>query len=309
MHMKAKKLLFALIISSTIFNSCTFIQDDIFDDGISLSQLLSGYDLWYVDYNRTTGSGDTPFVSRAFTLSFFNGVMFANNNIVDTGRTGNGLGIPVGSYGTFGVFLETFHDIDGRNDFEVEQLSANRIRIFSTSQNVSYLLIGYQRSNFDYDLLFYDNIEYFLQEYIAWERTGISAAGIPNVFDDEHYLLFTPENITTFYSSQDPFGTNIGNIFWDFVGSYEVFDVQGFIDLKILTLYYDNGDIEEFELSVINDRQISLFQGSSGTTYQFSGRGFIQFLKNGEKSESFVRNSNRKRTKVERKQKSNRLRK
>ena len=161
--MKAKKLLFAILISSTIFNSCTIVDDDIFDNGISLSQLLSGYDLWYVDYNRTTGNGDIPFVSRAFTLSFFNRVMYANNNIVDIGRTGNGLGIPVGSYGTFGIYLETFHDLDGRNDFEVEQLSANRIRIYSTSQNVSYLLIGYQRSNFDYDLLFYDNIEYFLQ--------------------------------------------------------------------------------------------------------------------------------------------------
>ena len=307
--MKAKKLLFAILIVAFTFNSCIDNRGIYFDNGISLSQLLSGYDLWYVDYNRTTGNGDIPFVSRAFTLSFFNGTMYANNNIVDVGRTGNGLGIPVGNYGTFDVFLETFHDIDGRNDFEVEQLSQNRIRIYSTSQDVSYLLIGYQRNNFDYDLLFYDNIEYFLQEYIAWERTNISNAGLPNAFDNEHYLQFTPENITTFYSSQDPFGTNIANILWDFVGSYEVFDVQGFVDLKILTLYYDNGDTEDFELSVINDERISLFHGSSGTTYEFSGRGFLQFLKNRDKTESSVRNSDRKRTKVIRKQKAKRLQK
>ena len=292
-----------------MFNSCTVVVDDIFDNSVSLSQLMSSYDLWYIDYNRTTGTGDIPFVSRAFTLSFFNGIMYANNNMVDVGRTGNGLGIEVGSYDTFDIFLETFHDIDGRNDFEVEQISQNRIRIYSTRQNVSYQLIGYQRSNFDYDLLFYDNIEYFLQEYEAWERTGISDEGTPNVFDDEHFLQFTPENMTTFYSSQDPFGTDIASITWDFVGSYEIFDVQGFTDLKILTLYYDNGDNEDFELSVVNDGLISLYQGSSGTTYQFSGRGFIQFLKNSEKNEPAVRNSGRKRTKVIRKQKAERLRK
>lgn len=307
--MKAKKLLFAILISGTLLSSCTYFQDDYFDNGITLSELMSGYDLWYVDYHRTTGTGDIPFVSRAFTLSFFNGTLYANNNMVDVGRTGNGLGIPVGSYDTFGVFLETFHDLDGRNDFEVEQISANRIRIHSTRENVSYTLIGYQRNNFDYDLLFYDNIEYFLQEYVAWERTAISAAGTTNVFDDERFLQFTPENTTTFYSSQDPFGTNIADIIWDFVGSYEIFDVQGFVDLKILTLYYDNGDTEDFELSVLNDELISLYQGSSGTTYEFTGRGFIQFLKNGEKAEASVRNSGRKRTKIIRKQKAERLRK
>lgn len=310
MLMRAKKILFAIVLVGVLFTSCRNDRDVFFENGITLNQLLSSYDLWYVDYNRTTGTGDIPFVSRAFTLSFFNGVMYANNNMVDVGRTGNGLGIDVGTYGTFDIFLETFHDLDGRNDFEVEQISQNQIRIYSTTQNVSYLLIGYQRANFDYDLLFYDNIEYFLQEYVAWERTGISDVGIPNAFDNEHFLQFTPEDITTFYSSQDPFGTNIADIIWDFIGSYEVFDVQGFDDLKILTLYYDNGDTEDFELSVINDGQVSLFHGSSSTTYVFSGRGFIQFLRDGEKSKKpAVRNSDRKRTKVIRKQKAERLRK
>jgi hypothetical protein len=68
-------------------------------------------------------------------------------------------------------------------------------------------------------------------------------------------------------------------------------------------LNYDGGDIEEFELSVVNDGKIRLFNLNSETTYEFEGRGFIQYLK-GEKinkiAKSRVNNSNRKRTKVKR---------
>ncbi|PQJ21931.1 hypothetical protein [Tenacibaculum sp. SG-28] len=297
--MKRLKILFLFFATSAMFISC----DDPIDDGISLNQLLSSYDLWYVDYNRTEGTGDVPFVSRAFTMSFFNGRMFANNNIADIGITGNGLGIEVGSYGTFSTVLETNHIIDGRYDFDVVQLSRNQIRIDCLDTNVSYYLIGYQRSNFDYDMLFYDNIEYFLQEYVAWERTGISG-GIDNVFDEEHYLEFTPENITTFRSSQDPFGTDIDNILWDFVGSYEVTDVRGYEYLKYLTLYYDGGDREEFELNVLDDQTIELYHFDSDRVYRFSGRGFIQILKGDKtsaKTKAKNRNSNRKRTRVKRK--------
>ena len=226
--------------------------------------------------------------------------MYANNNISGIGFTGNGLGIPVGNYGTFGDVLETFHDIDGIHDFIVTQLSLNEIRIYDSFANVSYYLIGYQRENFDYDMLFYDNIEYFLQEFDAWERTGINSVN-PIIFDNEHYLQFTPENNTTFYSSQDDFGINIADILWDYIGTYEVFDVLGFDDLKILTLNYDSGDNEEFELSVLNDEKILLFHLVSETTYDFNGRGFIQFKNNQEKVQSGVRNSGRKRTKITRK--------
>ena len=299
--MKSIKLLLVIIFSGALFSSCSIIIDDVADDSITLNELLSSYDLWYVDIHRTTGTADVPFVSRAFTLSFFNGNMYANNNIADIGFTGNGLGIIVGNYAAFDGVLETFHDIDGRHDFRVVQLSSNEIRIDHLDLNVSYYLEGYQRSNFDYDMLFYENIEYFLQEYDAWERTGISIVGTPNVFDDEHYLQFTSENNTTFYSSHDPFGTNIDDISWDFVGDYEVFDVQGIENLKILTLNYDGGDTEEFELSVNNDQNISLYHLSSETTYDFTGRGFIQFLRNSQKNESTVSNEGRKRTKVERK--------
>ena len=298
--MRTLKLQFLTILSGLLLGSCTIFVDDTIEDTVSLDELIASYDLWYVDIHRTSGTGNVPFVSRAFTLSFVNGILYANNNISGIGFTGNGLGIPVGNYGTFGDVLETFHDIDGIHDFIVTQLSLNEIRIYDSFANVSYYLIGYQRENFDYDMLFYDNIEYFLQEFDAWERTGINSVN-PIIFDNEHYLQFTPENNTTFYSSQDDFGINIADILWDYTGTYEVFDVLGFDDLKILTLNYDSGDTEEFELSVLNDEKIRLFHLVSETTYDFNGRGFIQFKNNQEKVQSGVRNSGRKRTKITRK--------
>lgn len=292
--MKSVKLLLILIVTGSFFNSCT-LEDIIYD--VPLEEVVTEYDLWYVDYHRTTGSGDIPFLAKAFTVSFFNGQMYANNNIADIGFTGNGLGIKVGNYDTYNGYLEAFHNQDGRFDFDVIQISGNEIRIDDNYNDVSYYLIGYNRNNFDYDKLFYENIEYFLQEYVAWEKTNTSVTGLNNPFDQENFLQFTPENNTTFYSSKDSFGTDIDVINWSFIGNYQVFDVQDYEDLKILTLNYDNGDNEEFELSVDNDSKISLYHISSETTYKFEGRGFIQYLKGG-KSKPSVRNSGRKRTKI-----------
>ncbi|TVZ56330.1 hypothetical protein OD91_1615 [Lutibacter sp. Hel_I_33_5] len=291
--MRTVKLLLTLFITTSILSSCSVLLDDVVTNDISLEQVVSDYDLWYIDYHRTTGNGDVPFLSKAFTVSFLNGRMYANNNIVDVGRTGNGLGILVGDYNTSRGYLETFHDLDGGYNFDVHQLSANEIRIDDASQNVSYYLIGYQTNEFDYDKLFYENIEYFLQEFNAWEKID-ATGGIANAFDEENYLAFTPENITTFYSSQDNLGITIADLKWDYVGGYQIYDVQDYEDLKILTLNYDDGDIEEFELSVITDDKIRLYHISSETTYDFSGRDFIQFLRKD------VRKSGRKRTKVKR---------
>ncbi|QTD36371.1 hypothetical protein JL193_09380 [Polaribacter batillariae] len=302
--MKSLKLLFTIIITGVLLSACT-TEDDFRDDRFFLEDVVSGYDLWYVDYHRTIGNGEVPYVSKAFTLSFLNGTLYANNNITDIGVTGNGLGIDVGTYDTFNGLLETNHDLDGRNDFEVTVISANEIRLYNYRQDVTYFLIGYQTNTFDYDKVFYENIEYFLQEYEAWEKVATNG-GVPNAFDDENFLQFTPKNNTTFYSSQDNFGTQIANINWSYVGAYEVFDVTGYEDLKILTLNYDGGDTEEFELSVINDGKIRLYNVDSKTTYDFEGRGFVQYLKSTnatKKTKSFVRNSNRKRTKIERKTK------
>ena len=307
--MKSIKLLLTIIITGTLLSSCGALYEDSYENDyqnqISLESIVTEYDLWYIDYHRTTGNGDIPYVSKAFTLSFVNGTLYANNNIVDIGKTGNGFGIDVGTYNTYNGLLETNHDLDGANDFDVTVISNNEIRIYNNRQNVSYYLIGYQTNQFDYDKLFYENIEYFLQEYVAWEKVTTNG-GVANAFDDENYLAFTPENITTFYSSQDGFGTQVDYIDWSYVGGYEIYDVTDYEDLKILTLNYDSGDTEEFELSVINDGRIELYNVDSQTTYEFSGRGFIQYLK-GAKSKNeakdIVRNDGRKRTKVERKTK------
>ena len=304
--MKSLKLLFILSITVVLFSSCnTGHEDNFIGNEISLEDVVSGYDLWYVDYHKTIGNRDIPYVSQAFTVSFLNGILYANNNIADIGFTWNGLGIDVGTYDTFSGVLKTRHDLDGSNDFEVTVTSPNEIRLYNYRQNITYFLIGYQTSTFDYDKLFYENIEYFLQEYIAWEKIN-TVGGAPNAFDAKNYLQFTPENITTFYSSQDNFGTQIDILEWSYVGGYEVFDVFGLENLKILTLNYDDGALEEFELSIINNGTIRLYNLNSETTYDFEGRGFIQYLK-GEKTnksaKANVRNENRKRTKIERKKK------
>ena len=299
--MKLIKLFFTLLFTVSLFTACVFEEDAVLERGVLLENTLSDYDLWYLDIHRTTGTGEVPFLSRAFTISFINNTLYANNNIVDIGYTGNGFGIPVGSYTTFDGSLRANHDIDGYQDFEVFRLSANEIRLYNYRDNVSYYLIGYQSNNFDYDKLFYENIEYFLQEFIAWEKTA-TMGGISNPFDAENYLQFFPENNTSFYSSHDVFGTNIDLIDWSYVGGYEIFDVLDYEDLKILTLNYDGGDIEEFELSVLNDETIRLFHFNTATTYDFSGQGFIQYLKGDNKAPA-VRNNNRKRTKVNRRTK------
>jgi len=307
--MKSLKLLLIVLITGVLISSCTTVfEDDFREQEISLEQVVSGYDLWYVDYHRTIGNGDIPYVSRAFTLSFLNGILYANNNIADIGFTGNGLGIDVGTYDTFSGVLETRHDIDGRNDFEITVTTSNEIRLYNYRENVTYFLIGYQVNTFNYDQLFYENIEYFLQEYDAWEKT-FTSGGIANPFDEENYLQFTPESVTTFYSSQNNFGTQVDVIDWSYIGGYEVYDVIDFENLKILVLNYDGGDVEEFQLSVVNDGRILLYNVVSETTYEFEGRGFIQYLKGSSTkkiSKTSVRNSGRKRTKIERKLKKRR---
>lgn len=296
--MRTLKLLFATIFIGISFTSCSVVVDDINDPYyVNLEDVVTAYDLWYVDYNKTTGSGDVPFLSKAFTVSFINGKLYVNNNLVGVGVTGNGYGIQIGFYDTYTGILEIDHDIDGYYDFEVIQLSIDRLKLIDNYNNVVYYLEGYKKYNFDYNQLFYDNIEYFLQEYSAWEKTFVSQTGELNEFDNENFLSFTPENVTTFYSSQDEVGTNIADIYWDYVGGYSVADVQGYNNLKILTLVYDSWGNEEFELTVINDEKISLYHINSGTTYEFTGRGYIQYLKSSSLKET-VRNEGRKRTKV-----------
>jgi len=298
--MKAIKLLFATLVIGILFSSCQVVVDDINDPYyVSLEEIFTSHDLWYINYNKTAGTGDVPFLSKAFTISFINGKLFANNNLVGIGSTGNGYGIQIGYYDTYKGILEVDHSLDGYYDFDIIQVSVDRLKLRDNYNNVTYYLEGYQKYNFNYDQIFYDNIEYFLQEYQAWEKTYVSDIGEINEFDNENFLMFTPENITTFYSSQDISGTNVADIYWDYVGDYFVANVEGYDNLKILTLDYDLGGNEEFELSVINDGKISLYHINSGTTYEFTGRGYIQYLKPSSSKET-VRNDGRKRTKVTR---------
>ncbi|TDU43324.1 hypothetical protein BXY82_0735 [Gelidibacter sediminis] len=283
-QMKAIKLLFGFALVAILFTSCN--KETIYEEPpISLNQLLGSYDLWYVDINQTSGYGETPFLQIAFTLSFKNGILYANNNLVGFGPNGqgNGLGIDVGEYDAYDMVLDVYHDIDGHQTFDIYQVDYDTIELYNPNNDTSYFLHGYQKSTFDYDFVFYDNIHYFLQEYSAWEKSFTSQKGAINEFDNEQFLQFlSGGNDSEFRSSQDQSGTHPDNIYWDYTGVYGVGDVSGNTHLKTLTLDYDYFDNEFFELSVINDQEIELYHANSGTTYEFIGRGYIQYMKNAE---------------------------
>ena len=284
--MKTIKTLLSFALTATLFTSCytEVVVDDFNNEpSISLNQLLRSHELWYVDINSTVGYGETPFLQKAFTVSFVNGVMYANNNIAGLGANGDGFGIDVGEYDAYDMILDVQHDIDGFSTFDVYEVDYNTIELYNPNNDTSYFLDGYQRSNFDYDFVFYDNIHYFLQEYDAWEKTYTSEFGAINEFDNENYLQFLAGgNDSTFRSSQDDNGLSANNLIWDYTGVYGVGDVTGNEFLKTLTLDYDFLDNEYFELSVINDSKIELFHPSSETVYEFEGKGYIQYLKSGD---------------------------
>lgn len=303
--MKTIKLLLAMTFLSATMTSCyteVLVEDPIIDEpGITLNQLLSSYELWYVNINQTTGNGEVPFLQRAFTVSFVNGVFYANNNISGIGNNGNGFGIDVGVYGTNFDTVNIDHDIDGFVPLFVEQIGINRIRMYDSVSNTSYFLTGYQRSNFDYDFVFYDNIHYLLQEFTAWKKIFTSQEGMLNEFDNENFLTFLAGgNDDTFLSSTDTPDTPIADLIYDYEGIYTVYDVQGDPYSKVLTLDYDYLDNEYFELSVINDETISLFHPDSGTTYEFQGRGYIQYLRSSSGDGMFtkMKKSDKKRKKI-----------
>ncbi|WP_452232746.1 nicotinic acid mononucleotide adenyltransferase [Lacinutrix sp. MEBiC02595] len=303
--MKTTKLLSIFASIAFLFTSC--YHEDVYVDDynnnnnnpvptVSLNQLLGTYELWYVDINQTVGYGETRFLQTAFTISFRNGVLYANNNLVGIGSQGNGFGISVGYYDTYNMILDVDHAIDGFETFDVYQIDYNTIELYNPNNDTSYFLHGYQRASFDYDFVFYDNIHYFMQEYEAWEKTFTSNYGALNEFDNENYLQFlTGGNGSTFRSSQDATGTNANNLYWDYSGIYGIGDVSGNIYQKTLTLDYDYFDNEFFELSVINDSTIELFHNASGTLYEFKGRGYIPYLKTGTTTDKTKASTEKKR--------------
>ena len=283
--MKTLKLLFVFMLSATLFTSCVVDEVIVVDNNnpvpsLSLHQLLNSYELWYVDINATQGFGEVPFLQTAFTVSFRNGALYANNNLVGFGSQGGGYGIDVASYNTLGMQLDIDHDVDGFDSFDVFQVDNNTLELYNPFTDTSYFLNGFQRSNFDYDFVFYDNIHYFMQEYDAWEKTYTSDFGVLNEFDEENYLQFLADNgDSVFRSSQDANVSNPNNLVWDFTGFYNVANINGDLYAKTLTLDYDFFDNEFFELTVIDDGTIELLHEASGTVYEFKGRGYIQFLR------------------------------
>lgn len=286
------KLLFGFIFLGLLASSCyteVLIEDDfIFDEpAFNVNQVLTSNELWYIDINATKGNGEVPFLQRAFTVSFDRGVLFANNNIAGIGKNGGGFGIDVGSYTGIGGVVEINHDVDGFWPLEVHVVNNKTIELYDRNSNTSFFLKGYQRNNFDYDMLFYENIQYFLQEYNAWKKVYTSQVGAINDFDSENYLQFLAGNTGDFFrSSIDSRGTGINSLQWDFEGDYQVYDVANDSSLKTITLSYDFIGNDYFELYVINDSTIELYHPSSGTTYEFKGRGYIQHLKSSDASSS-----------------------
>ncbi len=288
--MKTLKLLSIIFLGSIVLTSCVaevVIEEDVYieEPVVTLDEVLSTYEIWYVDIERTKGSGEVPFLQKAFTVSFKNGTFYANNNLVGMGSNGNGFGLDVGYYDAYRTEVDVNHDIDGVYRLAVTQLSSNQIELYDGVTNTSYYLIGYQRSAFDYDRVFYDNIHYFLQEYETWEKVYTSEFGVLNEFDNENYLKFLYYGSgDNFNSSEDPNGVPINDIFYDYIGHYEIYDIADNFYRKTLTLDYSFLDNEFFELSVINDSEIELFHTTSGTVYKFKGRGHILFKssKNGK---------------------------
>ncbi|KQC32163.1 nicotinic acid mononucleotide adenyltransferase [Nonlabens sp. YIK11] len=267
---------FALAITLVSCDAELIIGDPVVEP--TLNEVLSSHDVWYLDLNSAQGNLDIPFMTRAFTLTFEYGTLYANNNLVGLGRAGSGIGIDVGVYDTYFDTLTIDHDIDGVHEFDVYVNSFNRIELRDTYSGTRYFLDGYSTSTFDYDKLFYNNIQYFLQEYGAWEKTYTSNAGAINEFDQENYLRFRPgTNADVFQSSQDRNAMTTGSIFWDYNGEYWVEDASPGSLNKHLTLDYDFLGNDYFDLYVIDDKTIELYHISSGTTYEFKGRNFIQY--------------------------------
>tara|TARA_R100001369_G_scaffold30236_2_gene53891 strand:- start:8189 stop:9115 length:927 start_codon:yes stop_codon:yes gene_type:complete len=296
--MRTIKLLFttfALAIMATGCYTEVIIEDEYIDEPVlNVHALLKSYELWYVDINATSGNGEVPFLQRAFTVSFVGETVFANNNIVGIGKTGDGFGLDVGYFDTTNGRLQINHDVDGFWVLEVFVVDNNTIELYDADSRTSYFLEGYQRNNFDYDMVFYDNIEYLLQEYYDWEKVATSVEGTVNDFDGENYLQFYFDgNKSVFNSSLDPTGMHFNDILWDYRGEYSLFDVYNDETLKTLTLDYDFMGNDYFELYVINDSTIELYHSSSGTVYRFKGKGFITYLKSG------ISQVDRKRTKTQ----------
>lgn len=274
--MKYLNLAFRFSIIALLVTSC--YHDDIIDTQ-AVQTTLFNQDLWYVDIHTTEGNGEVPFIQRAFTLSFLSEGLYANNNIVGIGNTGNGYGIQIADYAIDGNLLTVSHADEGTWNLEIYPINNKKIELYHRGTDTSFYLIGYQKHNFDYDLVFYDNLHYLLQEYAVWEKVSTSATGAVNDFDKEQLLQFFPENNGTFRSSIDLLRIGLNRVEWDYAGLYKVYDIPNEKYLKTLTLDYDYLGNDYFEIDVINDKEIDLYHPTSKTTYTFVGRSLQLYAK------------------------------
>ena len=113
-----------------------------FEETYYETNTILDFDLWYVDIHNTLGYGEFPFIEMAYTLSFLGGVLYANNNLVDIGITGNGYGIPVGTYSFYNGILTMDHLIDGFNEFEVYSVGNNVLELYNVYSDTSYFIEG-----------------------------------------------------------------------------------------------------------------------------------------------------------------------
>lgn len=260
-----KKIVFFSLFVITSFGSCT--RDNDFYENLSLDQKLHQYDIWYVNKAESRGAV-IDFLEKSFTISFDRGFLLANMNLVDIGNRGGGLGFRIGDYTTRGIFLE----IQYRNRFylfEVEQIRSNKIVLHDQHSSASYVLEGYQTSQFNYDQLLLDNLHLFLQEFEAWEQIQ-KRGGNANPFDQETYLRFVPERGNQYFdASRSRNGIAISTIHWDYRSTYSV-------SRDILELLFD-GTLQRFRIRVVKDNLIELEHLNSGTIYTFQGIGNIIF--------------------------------
>ena len=61
--------------------------------------------------------------------------------------------------------VSILHNIDGLPDFTGVVINYYRINMIDLHRGTIYYLCDYKLSNFDYDQLFYGDIQYFLQKY------------------------------------------------------------------------------------------------------------------------------------------------
>lgn len=262
--MKRLLLLGSLIV---FFVSSCSVRDDYYEENqLTLGEFLHSYDLWMVNVNATRGHERIPFLQKAFTLTFSRNTLLSNNNLVGIGSVGGGYGRAIGQFYTSEAHLTVRHDQDGSYRFRIVQVSADEIDLYDLDSDAVYRLEGYNKRNFNYDKLFFDNLRYFLQEYTHWEKVYTSQQGAINPFDEENFLRFFSLNGDYIFETKDYLNRPTPL----YQGLYAIDDIRNVSDVKLLKLYYPNG-VEQFEIKVLNDGEIELFHLNSRTVYHFRG--------------------------------------